>query len=86
MKDLNTPTASAEGWYPMLLQAVHQGKAGPIARTTSPNLNMVFGDATMVSELPPSGGCPGIEGLPNTTNLLVDQRSASSAELEHVGR
>ena len=70
----------------LLLQPVHQGRAGPIASITSPIRNVVFGDVGVVPKLPPSRGGPGIDGSQNATNLSVDQRSASTSELERVGK
>ena len=51
-RDLNTLAASAEGWYPTLLQPVHLERAGPITRATPPILNVVFGDATVAPNRP----------------------------------
>ena len=85
-RDLNTLAAFAEDWCPAVLQPVRRGRAGPIARATSPILNVVFGDATVVPKSPPLGGSPGIDGSQNATSLLVGRLPASSPELRHVGK
>ena len=90
VRDFNTLAASAEDWYPALLQSVRHRRAGPIARTTSPVLNpttIVFGvTPPVVPKLRPSVGSPGIDGSQNAINVLVNQRSASPSETERVGK
>ena len=89
VRDFNTLASSAAHWYPALLQSVRQRRAGPIARTTSPVLNpttIVFGvTPPVVPKLRPSGGGSGIGGIQSGTNVLTNQRPASSSERERVG-
>ena len=89
VKDFNTLAASASHWYPALLQSVRQRRAGPIARTTSPVLNpttIIFGvTPPLVPKVRPSKGGSGIGGVQSATNVLTNQRSASSSERERVG-
>ena len=84
VRDFDTLAASAEDWYPALLQSVRHRRAGPISRTTSPVLNpttIVFGvTPPVVPKLWPSVGSPGIDGSQNAINVLVNQRSASPSE------
>ena len=89
VRDFNTLAASASHWYPALLQSVRQRRAGPIARTTSPVLNsttIIFGvTPPLVPKVRPPKGGPGIGGLQNAINVLMNQRSASSSERERAG-
>lgn len=90
VRDFNTLAASADHWYPALLQSVRQRRAGPLARTTSPVLNsttIIFGvTPPVVPKLRPPGGSSGISGLQSAVNVLVNQLSASSSETERVGK
>ena len=86
MRYFNTLVAFAEGWYPALLQSIRHRRASPTARTTSLVLNpttIVFGVTSPVI-LP--GGSPGTDGSQNAINVPVSQRSASSSEIERVGK
>ena len=89
VRDFNTLAASAGGWYPALLQSVRQRRVGPMARNTSPVPNpttIIFGvTPPVVPKLRPSGGGSGISGLQSAINVLMNQRSASSSEREHIG-
>ena len=89
VRDFNTLAASAGDWYPALLQSVRQRRAGPITRSTSPILNpttIIFGvTPPVVPKLRPSGGGSGFGGLQSANNVLMNKRSASSSEREHVG-
>ena len=88
IRDFNTLAASAGSWYPALLQAVRQRRAGPIARNTSPVFNptaIVFGvTPPVVPKLRPSGGSSGVGGIQSGINVLMNQSSASSSERERV--
>lgn len=90
VRDFNTLASSASHWYPALLQAVRQRRAGPISRTTSPVLNpttIVFGvTPPVVPKVRLSGGSSGTGGgVQSGINVLTNQRSASSSERERVG-